>query len=173
MKASYKKYNLDFKVPSGTSRGVLTQKETWFLILEKDGNWGIGKCGILRGLSVDDIPEYEQQLAWTCQNIGLGKAELLQCLDSFPSIRFGLEQAFLSLKSEHPFKLFPSNFTEKEIPIPINGLIWMGDEKYMLSQLEDKLEQGFKCIKMKIGAIDFQKELAIIKSIGQHSPRSK
>ena len=165
MKATYKKYNLDFKVPSGTSRGVLTQKETWFLILEKDGKYGIGECGILRGLSADDLPEYEQQLAWTCQNIGLGLSELLARLHAYPSIQFGLEQAFLSLGSENPFKLFPSDFTERQAPISINGLIWMGDVAYMRSQLEQKLQDGFRCIKMKIGAIDFQTELNILKSI--------
>ena len=165
MKATYKKYNLDFKVPSGTSRGVLTQKETWFLVLEKDGKYGVGECGILRGLSVDDLPEYEQQLAWTCQNIGLGLSELLARLHAYPSIQFGLEQAFLSLGSEDPFKLFPSDFTEREAPISINGLIWMGDAAYMRSQLEQKLQDGFRCIKMKIGAIDFQTELNILKTI--------
>ncbi len=165
MKATYRKYNLDFKVPSGTSRGVLTQKETWFLVLEKEGKYGIGECGILRGLSIDDLPDYEERLSWTCQNIALGEAKLLKNLDAFPSIQFGLEQAFLSLNAETPFQLFPSDFTEKDDPIPINGLIWMGDEAYMLSQLEKKLEEGFKCIKLKIGAIDFRKELGILESI--------
>ncbi|NAY91142.1 o-succinylbenzoate synthase [Muricauda sp. JGD-17] len=165
MKASYSKYNLNFKVPSGTSRGVLTRKETWFLILEENGRYGIGECGILRGLSIDDVPEYEQRLAWTCGQIEKGETALLKKLNSFPSIQFGVEQAFLSLHSEDTFTLFPSDFTKKEAPIPINGLIWMGDEAFMLSQLEQKLRDGFTCIKMKIGAIDFQKELSILKTI--------
>lgn len=165
MKAVYKKYILDFKIPSGTSRGVMTQKETWFLILSENGKYGIGECGILRGLSVDDIPDYEEKLSWVCANIQLGLEELLVQLTNFPSIQFGLEQAFLSLQSENPFHLFPSEFTENESPISINGLIWMGDETFMLSQLEQKLKQGFQCIKMKIGAIDFKKELEILKSI--------
>lgn len=76
MKASYQKYTLDFKRPSGTSRGVLIQKETWFIILEKDGKKGIGECGILRTLSVDDRPDYEEKLKWVCQNIHLGVDEL-------------------------------------------------------------------------------------------------
>ncbi|MDF0708438.1 o-succinylbenzoate synthase [Flagellimonas okinawensis] len=165
MKATYKKYTLDFKVPSGTSRGVMTQKETWFIILKQADSIGIGECGILRGLSVDDRPDYEQQLAWTCNHIHLGKEELLNQLKEFPSIQFGVEQAFLSLSSKNPFELFPSDFTQKESPIPINGLIWMGDTAYMLKQLEQKLKDGFGCIKMKIGAIDFEKEIAILKSI--------
>jgi o-succinylbenzoate synthase len=165
MEASYKKYTLDFKVPSGTSRGVLTQKETWFLVLRHDGRFGIGECGILRGLSIDDVPDYEEKLAWTCQNIHLGLEPLLDGLTEYPSIQFGLEQAFLSVGANDPFELFPSDFTQKQAPISINGLIWMGDEAYMLQQLEQKLKDGFRCIKMKIGAIEFAKEVSILKSI--------
>lgn len=165
MKATYKKYILDFKIPSGTSRGVLTKKETWFLILSDENRYGIGECGILRGLSVDDVPQYEEKLKWVCENIHLGEETLVKELIEFPSIQFGLEQAFLSLNSKNPFELFPSDFTQKEAPIAINGLIWMGDESFMLSQLEQKLKDGFQCIKMKIGAIDFETELSILKAI--------
>ena len=100
IKATYQKYILDFKQASGTSRGVLTQKETWFLILEKDNKKGIGECGILRGLSIDDRPNYEEKLQWICQNIHLGKQKLYDDLTEFPSIQFGVEMAFLSLESE-------------------------------------------------------------------------
>ncbi|MDC6364494.1 MULTISPECIES: o-succinylbenzoate synthase [Flavobacteriaceae] len=165
MKASFKKYTLNFKRPSGTSRGILTQKETWFIILQEEKQWGIGECGILRGLSVDDVPDYPEKLAWVCENIHFGKEKILEELIAFPSIQFGVEQAFLSLRSSHPFELFPSEFTQSKAPISINGLIWMGDEAFMLSQLKKKLEDGFQCIKMKIGAIDFDKELTILKSI--------
>ena len=168
MKASYKKYILDFKVPSGTSRGVMTQKETWFIILKSEKTFGIGECGILRGLSIDDRPGYEEKLAWTCENIHLGKEELLNHLGEFPSIQFGLEQALLSLASNDPFELFPSEFTQSEASIPINGLIWMGDTAFMLKQLEQKLSDGFGCIKMKIGAIDFEEEIRILKSIREN-----
>ena len=80
MKASYKKYILDFKRPSGTSRGILRRKETWFLILKDEDNFGIGECGLLRGLSIDDFPDYEQELIWTCDNIHLGKDALWEAL---------------------------------------------------------------------------------------------
>ncbi|WP_047415096.1 o-succinylbenzoate synthase [Cellulophaga sp. Hel_I_12] len=165
MKASYKKYILDFKRASGTSRGILKQKETWFIILENNSKFGIGECGILRGLSVDDVPNYEAKLQWTCANIHLGKEVLWQKLIEFPSIQFGVEQAFLSLEAEHPFDLFPSKFTRNQAPILINGLIWMGDEGFMLEQIEHKLADGFSCIKMKIGAIDFKSELKLLASI--------
>jgi o-succinylbenzoate synthase len=165
MKATYKKYILDFKRPSGTSRGILKQKETWFLILEKDGKKGIGECGILRGLSCDDVPNYEEKLQWTCANISLGKESLWNELVAYPSIQFGVEQAFLSLNSDNPFKLFASDFIEKQSQIPINGLIWMGDESFMHEQIQKKLEEGFRCIKMKIGAINFEQEIEILRSI--------
>lgn len=165
MHASYKKYILNFKRPSGTSRGVLNQKETWFIIINANGETGIGECGILRGLSFDDVPEYEEKLKWTCKNINLGKDKLWLELINFPSIQFGVEQAFLSLTSRNPFELFPSEFTIKKAPIAINGLIWMGDEGYMLEQIQQKLEDGFKCIKMKIGAIDFKAEIKLLESI--------
>ena len=165
MTATYKKYTLDFKRPSGTSRGTLVKKETWFLILEENGRQGIGECGLLRGLSIDDVGDYQEKLQWTCENISLGKSKLWTLLKDFPSIQFGIEQAFLSIQSEDAFVLFPSNFTQKKHPIPINGLIWMGDEAFMLAQIQQKLQQGFSCIKMKIGAIDFDQEIAIIESI--------
>ena len=106
MEATYKKYILDFKRPSGTSRGVLKQKETWFIILKSKGKFGIGECGILRSLSIDDVPEYEDKLKWTCENIHLGKETLWIALMDFPSIQFGIEQAFLSLASSDKFILF-------------------------------------------------------------------
>lgn len=165
MKAFYKKHILNFKAPSGTSRGVLGQKETWFLIIEENGKYGIGECGLFKGLSFDDVPEYEEKLKWGCTNIHLGKNELWSQLMAFPSIQFGLEQAFISLQSKNPFILFPSDFTEKEDSIPINGLVWMGDEAFMLNQIQQKLEEGYKCIKMKIGAIDFKTEISLLSSI--------
>lgn len=168
MKATYHKYILDFKRPSGTSRGVLTQKETWFIVIEENGKKGIGECGILRGLSVDDRPDYEQQLQWVCKNIHLGVAVLWEEMIEFPSIQFGIEMAFQSLQSVDPLVLFPSDFTSGVKSIPINGLVWMGEEGFMKQQIEEKLAQGFDCIKLKIGAIDFQKELDLLHFIRQN-----
>ena len=165
MKATYHKYILDFKRPSGTSRGVMTTKETWFIVLESNGKKGIGECGILRGLSADDRPDYEQKLHWTCTNIHLGKEALWEALIEFPSIQFGVEMAFQSLASETPFLLFPSAFTKEQKSIPINGLIWMGEPAFMKQQIEEKLAEGFNCVKLKIGAIDFDKELELLQFI--------
>ena len=168
MKATYHKYILNFKRPSGTSRGVMTEKETWFIVLEQDGKKGIGECGILRGLSIDDRLDYEEKLQWTCDNIQLEKDQLWEALLEFPSIQFGVEMAFQSLVSESPFLLFPSDFTNGAKSILINGLVWMGEEAFMKQQIEEKLAQGFTCIKLKIGAIDFDKELQLLRLIREH-----
>ena len=114
MLATYKKYILNFKRPSGTSRGILTEKETWFLLLEENGKIGVGECGLLRGLSIDDRPDYEEKLQWVCENIHLGKEQLWNELLEFPSIQFGVEMAFLSLQAESTFELFPSDFTQRK-----------------------------------------------------------
>ena len=156
---------LEFKRPSGTSRGVMTEKETWFIVLEKDGKKGIGECGILRGLSADDRDDYEEKLNWACQNVHLGETALWESLLEFPSIQFGIEMAFLSLKSKNPYLLFPSDFTNTTQSITINGLVWMGEASFMKQQIEEKLSDGFNCIKLKIGAIDFQKELELLQFI--------
>lgn len=168
LKATYHKYILNFKRPSGTSRGVMTEKETWFIVLEKDGKKGIGECGILRGLSADDRPDYETKLQWTCDNIHLGEKQLWEALIEFPSIQFGVEMAFQSLASETPFLLFSSDFTKGEKSIEINGLVWMGEESFMKQQIEEKLADGFRCVKLKIGAIDFDKELQLLRYIRQY-----
>ncbi|KUF43177.1 o-succinylbenzoate synthase [Myroides marinus] len=168
MKASYQKYNLLFKRPSGTSRGVLTEKETWYIILEENNKIGIGECGILRSLSFDDRPNYEEKLNWVISNIHLGKDQLWEELRDWPSIQFGIEQAFLSLESQDPFVLFPSKFTDGKKSISINGLVWMGEESFMKDQIDEKLKAGFNCVKLKIGAIDFDKELGLLKYIRKH-----
>lgn len=168
MKAEYKKHILEFKRPSGTSRGVMTEKETWLLKIEENGKIGIGECGILRSLSFDDRPNYEEKLKWVVENIALGKDALWDALRDWPSIQFGVEQAFLSLQSDDPFILFPSPFTEGKESIAINGLIWMGEPSFMKEQIDEKLAAGFKCVKLKIGAIDFDKELALLRYIRSH-----
>ena len=96
MQATYKKHILIFKQPGGTSRGVLRTKETYFLILKDDGNTGIGECGLFKGLSIDDRPDYEEKLQWVCTNIHLGKEKILKQIADLPSIQFGVAQKDLA-----------------------------------------------------------------------------
>lgn len=66
---------------------------------------------------------------------------------------------------ENLTELFDSPFGRGEEGITINGLVWMGTYEEMLARLEEKLQAGFHCVKLKIGAIDFFKELDLIKRI--------
>jgi len=168
LKATFQKYTLQFKQPSGTSRGVMTHKETWLLKIDLNGKIGIGECGLLRGLSIDDRPDYEAKLQWVCENIEKGEEWLWDQLIEFPSLQFGVEMAFRSLGSTEPFLLFPSEFTAAQKSIPINGLVWMGTPDFMRQQIDEKIQAGFRCIKLKIGAIDFEKELDLLRMIRQH-----
>jgi o-succinylbenzoate synthase len=163
MKAEYFKYILQFKRPGGTSRGVLHEKETIILEISEDGKKGIGECALFRGLSFDDRPDYEDKLQWLCEHIHLNPEALKEALKEFPSIWFGYEQAILNLK-EGGKLYFPSEFTERKAAIIINGLIWMGDVAYMQEQIQDKLDQGFHCIKLKIG-VDWKSEYKILQEL--------
>lgn len=167
MKAYFKPYILDFKNPSGTSRGVLRQKKTYFIVIEDEERIGIGEAALFEGLSYDNRPDYEDKLQWVCEHIHLGKTLLLQETKDYPSIQFGLETAFLSFQAKDRYELFPSKFTSGQDNIKINGLIWMGEKEFMKSQIKAKIEQGFGCVKMKIGAINFKEELNLLKFIRQ------
>lgn len=168
MEASFFSYVLNFKRPGGTSRGVLHTKETFILEITDGDKKGIGECGLFRGLSADDVPEYEEKLAWLCQNIDADTKTLAKELREFPSIWFGYEQAILNLK--HGGKhYFPSDFTQGEAFIKINGLIWMGDVEFMQKQIQEKLSAGFDCLKLKIGT-DWSSEKKILKQLRQDFP---
>ena len=159
MKSTWSKHTLIFRQSAGTSRGVMKSRDVWFITLTKNGNTGIGECAPLPGLSLDNFDQIESKLSEICNDPNSFLNDLSQ-LSDFPSIRFGFEMANLDLKNDGGQNYF-GDFNS----IDINGLIWMGDSDYMMHQVEKKLEEGWKCIKMKIGALDFQKELEILKSI--------
>ena len=168
LKADYHYYPLDFKHPSGTSRGVLTRKDSWFIQVWDDKNpsvKGIGECSIIRGLSSDDRPDYEEKIREVCENIDDFWYYLENGLKNWPSIYFGLETAFLDLKGNGSKLLFPSEFTKGIAKISINGLVWMGDSSFMKEQIQQKIEDGFTCLKLKIGAINFETEIGLLESI--------
>ena len=169
--AKFYPYTLNFKRPSGTSRGVLNTKETYFIEIFEDDKKGIGECALFRGLSFDDDDDYEAALEWTCRNINLSIDDLREELVNHPSIIFGVEQALLNLQHQNEF-YFPSEFTEGKDSIKINGLIWMGTSDYMKEQLEEKLSKGFSCIKLKIG-VDWNAEKQILKSLREQFPKDK
>jgi len=184
---SFRKYLLEFKNPSGTSRGILTHKSSWFLEISDGNRNGLGECSIIEGLSPDFLNEiqYESVLNETCtklqkllkssdkivfsksnyQFLNLELQDLFNDIVYFPSIVFGVETALLDFIAEEKGILFDNNFSRSKVSIPINGLVWMGSEEFMKTQIEQKLESGFSTIKMKIGAIDFQKEFALLTTI--------
>ncbi len=164
MKASYLKYNLQFKRAAKTSRNTLLDKPTWFIILQDEGRQGIGEVGIIKGLSVDDRTNIEGKIAEVCERIAHYLSHPEELTD-WPSITFALETAILHLWGDDDFLLFKNDFSLREEKININGLIWMGDAHFMKSQIRERLDLGFHCIKMKIGAIDFNTELDLLKSI--------
>ncbi len=171
MNAQFTQHKLIFKQASGTSRGVLTTKETYLLEISEGDKKGIGECAIFRGLSYDDVPDYEEKLTWLCKNINLDFEILKKELLHYPSIIFGLEQALLNLQNGEDL-YFPSDFTDGKDSIKINGLIWMGNADFMQSQIEEKLAKGFDCIKLKIG-VDWKSEKEIIKKLREKFPKEQ
>ncbi|HFX17855.1 MAG TPA: o-succinylbenzoate synthase, partial [Flavobacteriales bacterium] len=111
MKASFVKYQLIFKRPAGTSRGVLHTKDTYFLKIQSGEKTGYGECNLFRGLSADDLPDYEDKLNWLVNHIDLPQEAILEELYQYSSIIFGYEQAMQSLKAPKPDILYPSKFT--------------------------------------------------------------
>jgi o-succinylbenzoate synthase len=167
LRASYKKHNLIFKNPGKTSRGTLHEKETYILKVWDENRpeiEGIGECALFKGLSYDDKPEYEHVLAYTCKEINKYD-KLLHELSEFPSIKIGVETAIKDLQNGGKRIIYENEFSQGKEGIIINGLIWMSDIDSMLAQIEAKLENGFSCIKLKIGALDIEKELRLIERI--------
>ena len=163
---------LHFKQPAGTSRGVYTTRKIWLVRLSDGIHEGVGECAPLPDLSCDALPDdkYEALLNKWCEDFCQSGEIDYEELRPYPSMLFGLETALLSLQSSRrslktPHLLFDTPFSRGEVGIPINGLVWMGRYDEMLQRMEAKLEQGFRCIKLKIGAIDFDQELDLIKRI--------
>ena len=142
MKAYYFKHLLKFKIPGGTSRGVLNDKESWFIIIINGDNYGVGECSLIKGLSPDPDSTFELKLKDICHKIHLGFASLSLELESYPAILFGLETAFRSYESKDPFVFSKSSLTKGEGSLSINGLIWMGKKSFMKNQIEEKNSIG-------------------------------
>lgn len=156
-----------FRQPAGTSRGVYTTRTSWLLRLTDDdfpSRFGIGECAPLPDLSCDASPSYEQTLRELCRMTEL-KGQIDEALlRPYPSVLFGLETAFRHFDSDTDV-LFDTPFARGEEGIPINGLVWMGSFDEMCARMEEKMRLGFRCVKLKIGAIDFEKELELIRRI--------
>lgn len=186
LKAVFTKHTLDFKFEAGTSRGVLTHKDSYFVKIfdhENPSMFGLGECSPLKDLSIDDRPDFDLQLLSICENFNTLDLEVYpwnlsiildQVLDkSFPSIVFGFETAMLDLMNGGKRVVFNNAFAKADRTININGLVWMGNRDFMLKQIDEKLEAGYDTIKMKVGAIDFKKECEILAYIRERYDESK
>ncbi|MDR1678702.1 MAG: o-succinylbenzoate synthase [Prevotellaceae bacterium] len=176
MRASFRKHTLKFNFPGGTSRGVLTEKDSWFISLWENDNpavVGVGECSIIPRLSIDDVPELEEVIAQTVEVINNDNFQLSAFNfqpEDFPALRFALECAWIDLQNGGRQLLFPSPFTEGKAAIPINGLIWMGDFDSMWQLAEEKFKTGFRVLKMKVGALDFDEELYFVAQLRRNFP---
>lgn len=165
MRAAYAPYTLNFITPGGTSRGVMTTKDTYFIKLWDESNpeiFGIGECALFKGLSIEDDGNYEAKLQELCINIENGEAT---DLSDHSSILFGFETAILDFSNGGNRICYPTAFTEGNYHIPINGLVWMGNKEDMIKRIDEKVDAGFHTIKLKIGAIDFAQELEMIEYV--------
>ncbi|MBO4718634.1 MAG: o-succinylbenzoate synthase [Prevotella sp.] len=156
---------LHFKQPAGTSRGVYTERKIWLIHLSDGKYEGVGECAPLPDLSCDARSDYAEVLDGFCKEFCRWQESPCEALRDYPSMLFGLETALLDLRSQERGVLFDTAFSRGEVGIPINGLVWMGSYEEMLQRMEQKLEQGFRCVKLKIGAIDFDQELDLVKRI--------
>ena len=166
LRLTFAPHVLHFKRPAGTSRGVYLDRRLWLITAEdtRTGRRGQGECAPLPNLSCDDLPDYEAILERTCRRVEAEGCIPYEDLRAYPSILFGLETAFLHLASGSP-AFWDTPFSRGEAGIPINGLIWMGSYEDMFAQIQRKMEAGFRCIKLKIGAIGFDEELALLRYI--------
>ena len=161
---------LHFKQPAGTSRGIYTTRDVWYIVLIDTTNpshYGVGECAPLPDLSCDALPNYEAILKEACkQFVDTGCIDR-EALRPYPSILFGLETAWAHYQAQS-IQLWQTPFSQGKEGIPINGLIWMGNFDEMYRRIEEKMQQGFRCIKLKIGAIIFERELELLAHIRQH-----
>jgi len=164
MKGKIFPYNLAFKKPAGTSRGVLREKLVYYLLLQDEqGKSGIGECAVFPGLSAEYGPDFEMHLNRSMEDWNSGNFEMKDW-KAFSSIMMAWETALNDLASPLPFRIFNSSFCDGK-EIPINGLIWMDSQEIMRQQIKEKLAQGFSCIKMKIGAIHWEEEHELLQGI--------
>lgn len=171
--ASVTKHTLQFKTPAKTSRNTLQDKTVWLLHLShitRPHIKGIGECSPLKGLSIDDVEGFEAKLNETASEVNNGTHPEELGLEQWPSIRFGIETTLLDLQNGGQRKIFDTPFFHSQQQIPINGLVWMAGRQNMLQQAQDKIAQGFNCIKFKVGAIDFDEECRMLEELRrQHS----
>ncbi|MCM1163968.1 MAG: o-succinylbenzoate synthase [Muribaculaceae bacterium] len=174
IRAAWSRYRLDFRFTAITSRERMNHKDTYYIKVWNSSNpdiYGLGEAALFKGLSIDDRPDYEARLATICRNPqhALEGSDL----DAWPSIRTGLETALLDLQNGGRRTVFPSEWSAGHSSIKINGLVWMGSADEMTRRMREKIEAGFDCIKIKIGGIDFDRELQLLSLLRTVAPKAQ
>lgn len=174
VRASFLKKVFRFNFKARTSRGLMKDKSSWFIRIwdyHKPEIFGVGECGPLPGLSIDDRPDFEEALAGVIDQINASSFDGYDheavknfIKPGFPSITFGLETALRDLQNGGKRIIYNNSFLQGQ-PISINGLIWMGDMDFMMNQINQKVARGFKCLKLKVGGLDFDRECDILSYI--------
>lgn len=175
------KHTLNFHFSAGTSRGILQKKDSWLLKLEANGRSGVGEAGPLGGLSPEgaDLTGYWPSVLEKIKQVEVPAnqsniyAMATELAGGIASIQFALETAMLDWLHGGRRILFENSFSSGQSSIPINGLIWMADRGTMKSRIDEKISQGFSCLKLKIGAIDFKEELSLLSYIRSHYSAEK
>lgn len=176
IKAAVRYQEFKYRRPAVTSRGTYTHKKVYYIILHEESmpfSRGIGECSVFPGLSMDDVPGFEKKLNEIIDLVNKGWYNVKTPIYPWPSINFALETALKDLESKGSKVLYPSEFTEGKASIPINGLIWMGPLQEMRQQIEQKLTAGFRCIKLKIGAHNFDDEYKLLRALRKDYPASE
>jgi len=171
IKARSELIEFKFQRPATTSRGTHISKKVQFIVLYHSDDpsiAGIGECSLLPGLSHDDVRGFKSKLAQTIDRINQGDYYTDNSLAEWPSINFAIETAWKDIRANGSKILYPSGFTEGKDSIWINGLIWMADKNEMIRQIRQKLNDGFTCLKLKIGALDLREEIEVLKFIREH-----
>ncbi len=180
--ASYQKYTLVFKKPAMTSRGALLTRDVYFLRLRTppsippnrgEALLGLGECGPLPGLSVDDRPDFEAKVAEVCRDLNRGCPPDDLELTGFPALAFGLEMALLDWRGGGQRRLYHNPFSRGQASLPTHGLVWMADPAGLRHQIEQKVAQGFTCLKLKVGALDFETECRLLANVRRTYPADR
>ncbi len=181
LKLEYTDYTLDFKFEAGTSRGVLKKHPIYILKISQEGlmPFGYGEAAPLERLSIESFEDLQPELERIAHEIAhcdvpKNEEEVFDMVEqlvteNFPSLRFALEVALLDWMHGGQQEIFKNDFYSGQKTIPINGLIWMGTQEQMRAQVDEKLAYGYKCIKIKVGAIDWKEELSLIKYLRDRS----
>ncbi len=174
-------YELRFRKPAPTSRGLLTTRPIWFVRAwrtDAPALVGWGECGPIAGLSRDDAGAFGDVIAAFCARFNAAGfttiADALHMLEAevatSPSLVFGVEMALRDLANGARRRWWDTPFARGETSLPTHGLIWMDDVDGILRQIEDKIAAGFGVIKMKIGALPFDQELALLRQVRAAHP---